>query len=329
MDLQAHRRDQEAKRRTRREMMLLLQGLTHDQVRTFGMEALRNCRRQNISNRPSMADPVDVSSPDVLRLQDFGVELTKVLAPDDKDKDLPNRLQNIFAEDDEAMGMDWMSGVLEFLWWLTRAGLAVELRRQVAPATAIPGHEHGHSTRYYPTDMRLTTRGVRLLESTDDNPMLPGFLDRIRSRCPGIPESVVALLVDARACFDHSLMRPAVVLMGVAYEVAVEQVMEILVIRKHYLEAKRETAKDRIERITKLLHSDKAKALLPNTDARTLAKAAYDFAEQLRQRRNDAAHSTPAMDFTHNAETEEYFISAGRFLPAIWSLAEESASSSS
>ncbi|HEX4418355.1 MAG TPA: hypothetical protein VH165_10675 [Kofleriaceae bacterium] len=60
--------------------------------------------------------------------------------------------------------------------------------------------------------MRLTARGARLLDGSDDNPMLPGFLDRIKDRCHGLPESAIALLVDARACLDHSLMRPAVVL---------------------------------------------------------------------------------------------------------------------
>jgi len=304
--------------------MELLDGITPDKIRACGVRALQSLRKQSAATWMRVADAVDrvdTSSRDTFVLHNFGRELVKLLDPCGTER--ATQLGEVFLDDD-AMGMEWMSNVLEFLWWLIRAGLAIELRREVDTRTTIPGQEHGHTTHRYPIEFRLTARGVRFLDDTQndaDNPMLPGFLDRIGLRCPGIPESVVALLVDARACFDHSLMRPAVVLMGVAYEVAIERVVEELV-SKHFLEAKdRETAKDRIKRINTLLNSDIAKKACPNSDARTLAEEAYRFAEQLRQRRNDAAHTKPAFDFTHTPETEEYFVSAGRFLPGIWSLA--------
>ena len=85
--------------------------------------------------------------------------------------------------------------------------------------------------------MRLTARGARLLDGTDDDPLLPGFLDRIRLRCPDLPDGVVALLADARECLDRCLLRPAVILMGVAYELAIEEVV-LRLETKGYVKAK-------------------------------------------------------------------------------------------
>jgi hypothetical protein len=51
-------------------------------------------------------------------------------------------------------------------------------------------------------------------------------------------------------------------------------------------------------------------AVLASLEARTAANAAYDFADALRKRRNDAAHTTSAIDFDHAGETEEFLVSA-------------------
>ena len=309
-----------------REVMRLLDGLTDQQVRAVGIEALRRWRKRALASRPSVIDRLAESVPDAFAMHgDFGLDLAGLLLAADttgRAQFDANQLKEVFIDDD-AMSKEWMRGVVEFLWWLTRAGLAVELVRAVNPVKAYPGQDHGHSTGAYPITMRLTRRGVRLLDGSDDNPMLPGFLDRISARCPGLPDGAIALLVDARACFDHSLMRPAVVLMGVAYELVIERVVDVLVGVKGVLTAEpRETAKDRIKRIKSLLtNATTAKALLPHPDARTAAEAAYDFAETLRQRRNDAAHTKPVFDFDHSEETEEFLVRAGWHLPALWSLA--------
>jgi hypothetical protein len=47
----------------------------------------------------------------------------------------------------------------------------------------------------------------------------------------------------------------------------------------------------------------------------------YDFADQLRRRRNDAAHTTPKYDFEDREEAEEFLVSAGRHLPNVWRMA--------
>lgn len=237
---------------------------------------------------------------------DLGLELIPILGERKQRSNLnAHRLKEVFVDHD-AMRMVWTQSVCEFTWWIVRAGLAVEIQR-----------DKGTSILF-----RLTRRGARLLDGADDDALLPGFLDRVRARCPNLPDGVEALLVDARACLDHGLLRPAVVLMGVAYELAIEHVVDALV-TKGLLHANTPMQKpaEKIDRILKLIRSPAVNAVLPTTDERTAAERAYDFADTLRLRRNDAAHTTPKYDFAHRAETEEFLISASRHLPALWSLA--------
>ncbi|HEX2687319.1 MAG TPA: hypothetical protein VHN14_11915 [Kofleriaceae bacterium] len=58
---------------------------------------------------------------------------------------------------------------------------------------------------------------------------LPDWIERIRQRTDGLTDDVLALLLDAQQCLDHLYIRPAIVVMGVAYEVAVERVIEQLI----------------------------------------------------------------------------------------------------
>ncbi len=87
----------------------------------------------------------------------------------------------------------------------------------------------GAPTNGFPYWLLLTQAGLRFIDATEDHPLRPGFMDRLIARCPGLPDEVTSLLTDARRCLDAGLMRPAIVLMGVAYEVAVERVAESLV----------------------------------------------------------------------------------------------------
>ena len=59
---------------------------------------------------------------------------------------------------------------------------------------------------------------------------------------------------------------------------------------------------------------------MPERDDRFAVHAAYQFADALRRRRNDAAHTTPTYGFDDRQETEELLVSAGRHLPNLWSL---------
>ena len=300
--------------------MRLLENVSDAEVRALGNEALRRWRKRE---PPKQGKPIERYAGTVFQLHgDLGVEMVKLLA---ELKGVPHVDANALKEpfqDDEAMFREWMNGVAEFIWWLVRAGLAVE-------------HTYGNKSqdpskykaRVFPTSMRLTTRGVRLLDSAEDDPLLPGFLDRIQLRCPGLPDGVIALLVDARACLDQSLRRPAVVLMGVAYELAIEEAVQRLevkgLVKDKTIEAE---AGVRLKRIRELFRTEeKIKHVFPDRDHRRRAEAAYDFADVLRLRRNEAAHTRPAYDFEHAGEVEEFLVSAGRHLPALWSLVLASA----
>ncbi|MDB4963950.1 MAG: hypothetical protein JWP01_3949 [Myxococcales bacterium] len=282
----------------------LLDGLSESETHALCVEALQNWHAKH---KPGQwTDEHYRPSVDVIQMHgDLGRELVPLLA---KRKGLDTYDTHSLKEPFLALYNTWMSGVAEFIWWFVRAGLGEVTKRE---------DKHG-----YPVAVRVTARGIRFLSDRDDHPMLPGFLDRVRLRCPNLPDGVESLLVDARACHDVGLLRPAVVLMGVAYELAIEHVVDALV-TKALLHTNTPTQKpaEKIARILKMIRSTDASVVLPTTDERTAAERAYDFADTLRLRRNDAAHTTPRFDFAHRGETEEFLISAGRHLPALWSLA--------
>jgi hypothetical protein len=301
--------------------MALLANVSSSEMKSLGIEALRNWRSTRPRNQQT--DPMREETGDVFQIQsNFGVELIRLLATQAGITKIDLVTASTALGDDDMMALSWLSPIVEFLWWLARAGIAVAL------GCGTKRNDRGYSwdvPRCYPTAMRLTTRGVALLNAKDDDPLLPGYLDRIRKRCPDIPEAVLALLVDARSCLDYSLFRPSIVLMGVAYEVAIAKVVESLSTR-NLVKPNTPTldASERLKRIVTLLDDDaKAKNDMKLTsEERGLARAAYHFADLLRGRRNDGAHAIPALDFEHRGETEEYFVSAARYLPGIWLICE-------
>jgi hypothetical protein len=149
----------------------LLDGLSDIEVRELCIKALRQWH----SRRPA-DDQFQMHGT-------LGVELVPLLAAR---KGLPagdvNTLKETFID---ATNEPWMGGIVEFLSWLTRAGLAWPLG---APVNGLP------------ITLRLTRAGVRLLGLEEDHPLLPGFVERIGARCPGLPDGVLALLGDARTC---------------------------------------------------------------------------------------------------------------------------------
>jgi len=224
-------------------------------------------------------------------------------APEPSPNDI-NAMKEPFID---CLGLTWMSSVVEFTWWLERAGLAVVLQRA----------RDGYATMF-----RLTKRGSAVLDRSDDDPLIPGFLERIKERCPDLPDGVVSLLVDARACFDNALLRPAVMLMGVAYELAIETVLDKLqtkgLVPAKTLELE---AGMRLRRVREFLRSEEVKHVIVDRDDKRRVEAAYDFADQLRLWRNDAAHTKPAYDYENAAETETILASAGWHLSGLWLLA--------
>ena len=274
----------------------LFSGHSDERVRVLGIEALRQWSvHQRAQNRPTTTFSLH---------GELALHLLPLLfaeRPTFKGDHAKLKEAFLFSPNqwDEPMAL------LAFLQWLHRAGIAFPL---------------GAAPNQYPSTYRLTARGVALLETTDDHPLLPGHIERLRQRCPGLPDDVVALLSDSDACLDQGLLRPAVAVMGVAYEVAVEAVITALVGRATLpATVQDQNAARRISAVRAVVDTIFVGRTPPEIDRRFAAYAAYDFADALRRRRNDASHTAPRYGFGDQPEVEELLVSACRHLPALWS----------
>jgi hypothetical protein len=255
-------------------------------VRGMGIEALRRCR----ALRPDS----DVSIHD-----DFGYQMVPILAARAEMSIEPHSGKEAFYVNQE---QPWMREIVEFLWWFIRAGLAIPRLTFEGKLLAI----------------YLTTAGIRFLEATQDHPLLPGALDRVLARCPGLPDEVTEHLLDALSCLEHALARPSIVLMGLAYEVTIDKVVELLHSKGVLKNGLSEKAAKRIAAVKAII-----RRLFINNghkDQEYIVLAAWDFADALRRRRNDGSHPRPHYDFADLTEIQEFFVSAARHLPALWSV---------
>lgn len=270
----------------------LLDGLTFAEVREFSVNALRTWHRRG-------GHDDHISMHGVL-----GVALLPILL-EYKHRTADFETRNHWKEPFiDTQSVPWMAPVLDFIWWFIRAGFAVPLEF----------HQQNIIT------MLLTPRGRAFLDTTDEHPLVPGFVDRVRQRCANLPDDVTALLLDARECFEYVLLRPAIVLMGVAYEAAIEAVIVDLVGKARLAATVQDqNAARRISSIRAVVDAVLPGGTPQERDDRFAAHRAYNFADDLRRRRNDASHTTPRYGFDR-AETEELLVSAGRNLPALWSL---------
>jgi hypothetical protein len=196
-------------------------------------------------------------------------------------------------------------GVAGFLWWLVRAGLAVPLTTP---------------DDWYLPSIALTDAGFQFIDSAGDHPLLPGGVKRVEDRCAGqLPIQVVDLLTDAVECLSHGLNRPAIVLLGVAYESVIEAVLESLHLRQLTgpLPAK---AWQRIAALRAAIPSVFPGNTIAAKEARGAAEWACDLADKIRDRRNQASHTKQAHGFQDPDEVEEFITSGFRRLPDLWAM---------
>jgi hypothetical protein len=275
----------------RNELTQLLEGLSEKEVHVIGVQTLRNLKRQN-------------------QLQDGHVTLHSAFPPTfvvllAAHRNITPKAQDFRHLFQHELSQPYLLPVFEFVMWLARVGLAWPMMTNTQT----------------PITLRLTRPGERFVARTDDDhPLLPTYVERIKERSPGLPESVTSLLGQSKTCLDHALMRPAVSLMGVAYEAAIEEVIEKLIKRRKLTAqvGRALSAVDRIATVTAMIDT-----LLPGrgrkkAEERRAAHAAWDFADRLRSRRNDASHAEPAYGFDDREEAEELLVSAGRHLPDLW-----------
>lgn len=261
----------------------LLKGRSSREVRELCITCLRNWRQKNPTQRR-------------FPMHDLANELVPLVMPRPS---VPHDGLDLT----QAFTTPGMESVAEFLAWFVGAGFAWPF----GPENKGPG------------SLYLTDAGLAFIRPGREHPLLPDFVDRLVRRCPNLADDVTSLIMDARTCLEHRLMRPAIVLMGVAYEVAIEHVVDSLVARALLPAAAADArAAARIRTIKGIVDTAFPGRAPEETEVRAAVHAAYDFADQLRQRRNDASHTSPRYDFEDREEAEEFLVSAGRHLPNLW-----------
>jgi len=272
----------------RQALRALVERRSAAEFRTVCIEALRRWRK----------DPA--GEPCVLVHGQFGRVFAQVLAEQGGDVPQPVYWKECLLNDQEE---PYLAPFIEFCWWLFVAGLATPLRWS---------KDGGKLMRF-----TLTAAGHRFLDAQNNDPLAPGLIARLRERCPGLPDEVLEHLGDAERCLRLQLLRPAVTLLGLAYEVAVAQVLDALARagRVEQTQVDRAKAAARIDLLKGLATSG-----IADYDNRGAAERACDFAHDLRRRRNDAAHTRPRYALDDPSEVEELLVAAGRCLPALWAI---------
>ena len=274
---------------TQDQLRALLQPLSEAEVRTLCLNAVRDWRKESNDSR--------------LRVfSDFAPRMVAALAKRNS-LHLDNRLDQVFHG---CLTYIWMAPVLEFLWWMVDAGLLIPL---------------GAPQPVHLSDVFLVTRaGDRFLRADVNHPLLPGFIERIRARCSQISENVLTLISDAHTCYQRSLLRPAVVLLGVAWESAIEDIADALEKNQYLSPPIPSRAAQRLSSVRGAIPQRFPGKDPPSKEARAAAERACNFADDLRCRRNDGSHTTPRYPFDDREEVEELFILSAMNLPHLWAM---------
>jgi hypothetical protein len=269
----------------------LLAGLTDRQVREFCIEAMRRVRRTGDKASTVRLDPSTLQRELVAVLREHHNRKHENHVP------LASLLMHV-AE-------DWATPILEFFVWLERSGLAFR---------------YGGTVGEPIQRIRLLPAGLRFFDSNDDaHPLTPGWADRLRRRCPKLTDDSFDLLVDSHECFERELLRASIALLGLVFESVTDDAYNAMIASGLALSAPVPNNASR------RLASVRAGATLKfpgnaNREARNSAEHACDFADRLRQRRNDAAHRRAAFAFGDRQEVEEFLIMAALELPALHTL---------
>lgn len=187
----------------------------------------------------------------------------------------------------------------EALWWTVQCGLLVPVTFHEAAGLC---------------GLHVTDAGMAAINHLDDFPLAPGFVRRLVKRCSDLPDGTIAALEDAHQCHQAGLLRPAVNMIGLAYESAVEAILERFV-KESWLQKVPFSAKDRVDALVK-----RASGLAMDDHQRRGVRFALEYVEHLRERRNDASHPKARYPLDDRGEIEELLLSAGRRLPDLWVL---------
>lgn len=228
--------------------------LSDAEMREAGLEAIRAC----IGTTPAGARPL-------VQLSYWNFQFLRVLAPK-----LPVESQQVGAlttndlievrpRFGERYVMTRDFALPRFWNWMHRAGFALAVNDEA---------------------WALTDLGMRRLDS--DHPCRPGALERLRAAVGSTFDDSLARVDDALACLEAGLARPAVVLLGLAYEELISVVLARLE-GKDVAQLKG-MASERQEQLRKRLEFH------PKCEARSKALCALNVADTIRDERNDAVH---------------------------------------
>jgi hypothetical protein len=269
----------------------LLEGLTERQVREFCIEAMRRVRRTGDRASTVRLDPATLQHQLVIVLREHHKKQHEASVP------VASLLMNL--------GEDWAAPIMEFFAWLERSGLVFR---------------YGGTVQEPVQRIRLLPAGLRFFDSSDDgHPLVPGWAERLKKRCPKVTDDTFDLIVDSHECYERGLLRASLALLGVAFEGVVDDAFNAMIADGLTLPVP--VPNNASQRLASVRAGASLKLAGPqNRDARRGAEHACDFADRLRQRRNDASHRKTAFAFGDRQEVEEFLIMAALELPALHTL---------
>lgn len=184
--------------------------------------------------------------------------------------------------------------------------------RLVNRGWACPDFSGGQFRQPRVSGFRLTAHGMHVcLAKPDDSPSRLGFFDRLRAAHAGVDEEVFERLIDATACLDAGLARPAVVMLGIAAEVTTTHAFRVMR-TKGLTKAKEPEFKEQLVAVVDgINHVDG----LTSEQKHRLHMACVSI-EAIRVFRNNAAHQG-----NPNPESllvQEQITSACLHLPVVW-----------
>ena len=139
----------------------------------------------------------------------------------------------------------------------------------------------------------VTPQGDALLTALPRHPRFPGGLQPLVTRHPSLEEEIAPRLDDAARCIDKGLARPAIVMIGLAVETAVQNAEETLTKAGKWPQPPnaRINQQQRIGLMTKAIELH-----YTTKEAKHRLTLAMSLVEQVRVKRNLAAHD-PAQTF--------------------------------
>lgn len=163
----------------------------------------------------------------------------------------------------------------------------------------------------------LTEKGERVVSKADEHPLHPGFIKRFRAAAPTAIDPVIAHMEDAVSCLEAGVLRPALMMVGVANEVSVRVTHDALAHQTKVTKAgPMAKMRDLVADIDTVAGAWAAGG--GTKDEQHRLKMAVGAAETVRDERNKTAH--PGHKVTDGSHVESMLMLAAHHLPVLWEL---------